>query len=239
MTRQVRGTASSLRIRSVPFVGTDTDTGSRLASGQIAITYGESWDGKWQFIVTSSAWGWVSADYLEPDLEPAPVPAVPTAKPVKYTLEGEDPELTAKVDKLRDMALAEGIEFTTADFGGVRTEADTRRIMKYRDDDYAVYVRKLKAGNPNAKPVPIGTWRPINAFGTSKHNYGCARDLRITKRPASFSEGAAMSRVGKLATKLGLIWGGNFKRVDTPHVELPITLAQARQRYEVRGRLAA
>ena len=237
MMRAVRVTASSLKLRSLPVVDAATDTGRRLTAGQVANSFGETFDKQWQFLNAPAGSGWASASYLEPVASgaPLPAPAVPAPKPILYTLVGEDPLLTAKLEKLRAKAALEGIAFDTADFGGVRTEADTVRILKYRDDDYAVYVRNLKAKNPRAVPVPIGKWRPIAPFGSSMHNYGCARDLTITKHPPSFSASTAQARLGALAPSCGLRWGGTFKsKFDGPHMELAITLAEARQRHEER-----
>lgn len=231
MTRPVSTSARSLILRALPIPGQDTDTGRRLTRGQLADSFGETFDKQWQFISSPAGNGWASSQYLH-----APLPA-PAPSRLLYSLVGEDPELTAAIEELRELARAEGIEFTVADFGGVRTEADTVRIMKYRDDDYAVYVRNLKAQKPNATPVRKEKWRPIAPFGSSFHNYGCARDLEITKRPASFSEAEAYRRLGALAPKCGLRWGGTFKqRVDPPHMQLDITLAEAKRRYEARTR---
>lgn len=152
-----------------------------------------------------------------------------------YTLVGEAPEFTAALDQLRDVAHTDGIEFDVADFGGVRTEADTERIMKYRADDYALYVLRLKQKQPNATPIPIEVWRPIAPFGSSYHNYGYARDVKIVKRPASLSEAECLRRLGSYAPACGLTWGGAFAhRVDPPHFQLAITLGEARKRWQAR-----
>lgn len=158
-----------------------------------------------------------------------------------YTLEGELPELTSAIEALKARARADGIEVDTADFGGVRTEADTSRIMKYRDDDYGVYVKNLAKLFPGRTPTAKAIWRPIAPFGSSMHNYGAARDLKITKRPPSMTEAEAYRRLGSHAPECGLKWGGTFKKkVDPPHFELPITLAQAKARWlALKGKAAA
>lgn len=234
MMRSVRVTAASLKLRSLPLVDANTDTGRRLSAGQVVTSFGETFDKQWQFLNTQAGSGWTSAQYLEPATAPSPV-APPAPKRLLYTLEGEDPLLTANLEKLREKARLEGIEFDTADFGGVRTEADTTRILKYRVDDYAVYIRNLKAASPGKAPTPIGKWRPIAPFGSSMHNFGCARDLKVTRYPDSFSRSAALNRLGALARSCGLEWGGAWRgKVDPPHMQLPITLAQARARWEAR-----
>lgn len=152
-----------------------------------------------------------------------------------YTLVGELAELTSAIEELRSLAAADGILFDTADFGGVRTEGDTAKILKYRDDDYAVYVRNLAALYPGQAPVPLEQWRPIAPFGSSMHNYGAARDLKIVQRPSSFSDAEALRRLGSYAKPCGLRWGGTFKqRVDPPHFQLTITLEEARHLWEFR-----
>lgn len=238
ITRLVTSTASKLILRSRPVAESATDTGKRLVAGQVAMSFGEAWDKEWQYVSAPAGSGWVASDYLAPAVEAPPsAPVIPgTATPrLLYSLVGEDPDFTASIEKLRAKALLEGIEFDVADFGGVRSEADTVKILKYRDDDYAVYVRNLKRAQPNKTPVPMKTWRPINAFGTSMHNYGDARDLKITKHPSSFTKDRALARLGALAPSCGLRWGGTFTRYDGPHFELAITLAEARRRYEARN----
>ncbi len=157
-----------------------------------------------------------------------------------YTLVGEDPELTEKVEKLRALCAADGIFVDTADYGGVRTQADTDKILKYREDDYAVYVKAFAKSHPGITPTEIEIWRPIAPFGLSLHNWGCARDLKILKKPDSFTEAEAYRRMGDHAFHCGLRWGGTFKkRVDPPHVELPLNVIDARARWDARHQPAS
>lgn len=83
MTRTVQCTASALRIRSLPVVGTSTDTGKRLIHEQTAIAYGESLDSKWAYIDAPAGRGWCSTQYLDvlvgPPVFTSPAwPKVPT-----------------------------------------------------------------------------------------------------------------------------------------------------------------
>jgi hypothetical protein len=148
-------------------------------------------------------------------------------------IEGELPELTAAIARLEKLAAQRGLSFTTANDGGIRSEADTLRDLKYRDDDYAAYVKQLRAHDPKAVPLDKYRWRPINAFGTSYHNFGAARDLRMLT--------GTLAELGKLAPAAGLKWGGEFRdaqgkpRPDYPHFQLPITLLEARARWLARG----
>lgn len=232
MTSLVRTTASKLILRAAPG---GADTGRRFLSGQLAEFLGQTQDKAWQFIKAPAGEGWGSSQYLVPAAVSA-TPVIPgTATPrLLYSLAGEDPDFTASIEKLRAKAAIEGIEFDTADFGGVRSEADTIKILKYRDDDYAVYLRNFKPTRKQPNPTPKKTWRPINPFGTSMHNFGFARDLKITRHPSSFTKDIALGRLGKLAPSCGLRWGGTFPRYDGPHFEKAITLAEAKRRYEER-----
>lgn len=143
------------------------------------------------------------------------------------TLAGVLPELQTAYRSLETFGAAHGITFAVADFGGVRTQADTTRILAYRNDDFAAAVR--------AGTIPADTslqrFRPIAAYGSSYHNYGAAFDIRITSRPTNMSEYAALKQLGSFAPTAGLRWGGNFSNPDTPHFELAISLDEAKHRY--------
>lgn len=155
--------------------------------------------------------------------------------PFKYS----QPELITAEAQLRAAANAEGITYTFADQGEIRTQADTTRILGYRDADYAVYLKQLRAARPGAIPIPLATWRPIAQFGNSYHNYGAAFDVKIVGRPAGMTGDAALARLGQLAPRFGLRWGGTFPadRKDPPHFELAITLTEAHQRWAKLGGL--
>lgn len=90
-------------------------------------------------------------------------------------MQGALPELLEARRKLETAALAHGrrVAFKVAPYGGVRTQADTAKILKFRDDDYAVYLASLK---PGQTPIPKERWRKIAEFGRSYHNYGAAFD---------------------------------------------------------------
>lgn len=141
--------------------------------------------------------------------------------PVRNSLAGALPQLLAAEAALRSRATALGIEYRIADFGGVRTQADTVLIMGYRAADYAAAV----ARNPDVARIPINEWRPIASFGSSMHNYGAAFDVKIVRAPAGMSESAALQRLKTLAPSVGL--RSNIPN-DPPHFELPISLSQAR-----------
>lgn len=143
------------------------------------------------------------------------------------TLAGVLPETAAAYAQLDTFARQHGITIGVADFGGVRTLADTTRILGYRTDDYQA---ALRAGTIRPDTT-LQQFRPIAPFGSSFHNYGAAFDVRIIARPAAMTEYAALRALGLYAPNIGLRWGGNFTNPDTPHFELAIPLSEAKARY--------
>lgn len=137
------------------------------------------------------------------------------------------PELVAAMQTLARLAGDRGIRFAIADFGGLRTQADTVTILGYRDTEYGIYAAQMRQAGK--VPLPINQWRPIAPYGTSYHNYGAARDITITAKPATMTAAQALAVVGSLAPQAGLRWGHSFG--DDPHFELPITLDEARRRW--------
>lgn len=143
------------------------------------------------------------------------------------TLAGVLPETRAAFDALDAYARSQGIGISVADFGGLRTSADTTRILKYRDDDYAV-ARRAGTIRPD---TTLAQFRPIAPFGHSYHNYGAAFDIIVTARPSSLSVAGVQRKLGEYAPRIGLRWGGTFSNPDAPHFELAISLAEAQARY--------
>lgn len=134
------------------------------------------------------------------------------------------PELVTAWTALMQLAAAQGITFTIADYGGFRTAADTSAIMHYRDQDYALYVSQERQAGQT--PVSEQAFRPIAPYGQSAHDYGAARDAAIVSAPAGMSSDDALAVLGSLAPQAGLRWGGTFTNPDPPHFELPWTLDQ-------------
>ncbi len=133
------------------------------------------------------------------------------------------PELAYLWEELESSAAAEGIGIAIADFGGYRTEADTLEILDYRARDYAAYAARARAAG--RVPESIDDFRPIAPYGSSFHNYGAARDFKISYKPPAMTEAAAVARVGAIAERLGLVSGRRFN--DPPHVQLDVTLEEA------------
>jgi hypothetical protein len=143
------------------------------------------------------------------------------------SLEGARPELLAALDALRAIADQQGVKFRIADFGGLRTAADTSLILGYRDADWAAAVR----ANPTlAKTTTKEKWRPIAPWGASMHNYGAAFDVVVTEAPAGWSKLAALNFLKDQSDAIGLVDGRDFG--DGPHFELPGGLAAAKAAWQ-------
>lgn len=145
------------------------------------------------------------------------------------TLAGTLPALQQAYQRLQQYGATQGITFGIADYGGLRSQADTTRILGYRQQDYAAAVRV----NPDTAKVPIDTWRPIAPYGLSYHNFGAAFDVALTAWPAEWTEAQALTVLGSYAPQIGLRWGGRFPadRVDPAHFELALSLEDAQAEY--------
>lgn len=147
---------------------------------------------------------------------------------IRNSLDGALPQLLDGLNQLRERARALGITFDIADYGGIRTQADTVLIMAYRAADYAAAV----VADPSVSDIPINTWRPIAPFGSSMHNYGAAFDVEITSAPAGMSFSRALQELKSAAPSCGL---RSTVPNDPPHFELPISLDEARAQWEALG----
>lgn len=152
------------------------------------------------------------------------------------TLDGTLSELQQAYAALTQLAVNHRIRFDVADYGGFRSAQITDRILSYRLNDYRADV----AAGRVSPDTTLSQYRPIAPYGESWHDYGAAFDVEITDHPAGMSNIQALQLLGGLAPLVGLRWGGAFHSPDTPHFELAIPLADARQRYadEVGGAAA-
>lgn len=143
---------------------------------------------------------------------------------------GALPELVAAEARLYALAKAHGMDYRIADFGGLRTLADTVRILKYRDDDYANYVKAYQHARASGAssfvsdgtryrvgsvPLNINTFRAIAPFGHSYHNYGAAFDVQMIRGNLSDLHSLAANN-----PSIGLRGIPN----DPPHFELARSL---------------
>lgn len=157
-------------------------------------------------------------------------------------LQGVLRELSDKHTLMLRRCWQKDVQFKVAPYGLMRTQSDTTRILKYRDDDYAKYLANLPKGT---KPVPKEEWRKIAPFGLSYHNFGGAFDVEVTKvdgidvyrtpTPAPiwksdpkrayalYEKGMEVVRHAGLAVGLARI------KNDDPHFQLPYTLAEVKE----------
>lgn len=143
------------------------------------------------------------------------------------TLAGTLPETQVAFNALDQYARTIGVSIAIADFGGVRTQSDTTKILQYRQDDF----NAARSAGTIRPDTTLQQFRPIAQFGKSYHNYGAAFDVQIIARPSNLSADQAMQMLGRYAPNIGLRWGGTFSNPDTPHFELAIPIADAQARY--------
>ncbi len=122
------------------------------------------------------------------------------------------PELQAKIALLEKELGKENIKIGWA---------ETLRTKAEQDNLYA---------KGRSKPGPKVTNAPGDSY-RSMHQWGIAADFYLvmdidgdgqTKDDAYNNAKKTFNRVGKVAKKLGLEWGGNWKSIkDLPHLQLP------------------
>src|SRR5688500_4296399 len=129
------------------------------------------------------------------------------------------PELARRVTLLIQALAEKGL--TVEVVQGLRTFAEQDELYKQGRSKPGQIVTKAKGGQSN-------------------HNYGLAVDLCpfVDGKP-QWSNNASFVRIGIEAAKLGLEWGGSWKKfIDKPHVQLPgLTVSQCFAYYN-RGGLA-
>ena len=131
---------------------------------------------------------------------------------LKYLLPGVQTAIAA----LRADARTLGIETVVGDYGGARTQDIVTRLIQWRDEAVA-------AGE---------AWYRVSPWGKTKHAFGGAADLYVTKRPANMTEAQAYATLGKLAPRRGLVWGGTFNpKPDIWHFESQQSLEQLEARW--------
>jgi hypothetical protein len=144
--------------------------------------------------------------------------------PAFNTLAGTLPQLQAAEAKLHQLALQRGIDYRIAQYGGLRTQKITDLLMQFRRDDYAAAIKT----NPAIAKIPIEKWRPVAPYDLSRHKFGSAFDVVLTKLPKGMSSTQGMETLGALAEKYcNLRWGGHFPedRIDVKHFELTPPMA--------------
>ena len=135
------------------------------------------------------------------------------------------PELQQKEIALATAAAQKGIYYRIANYGGVRTQADTSAILRYRIQDYAAAIKR----DPNVAKIPINRFRRIAPWTLSYHDYGAAFDAEVIAYPSGLTHSQAVTELALLAPSIGLVNGASFG--DIAHYELPGALAYWRARF--------
>jgi hypothetical protein len=127
------------------------------------------------------------------------------------------PELARRVTLLIEELARNGL--TVEVVQGLRTFAEQNELFKQGRTKPGQIVTRAKGGQSN-------------------HNYGLAVDLCpfVNGKP-QWNDNAAFMRIGIEAAKLGLEWGGGWKKfIDKPHVQMPgLTVAQCLALYNKGG----
>lgn len=129
-------------------------------------------------------------------------------------IEDLEPDTRAKCVRLLEVARADGIELVV--------------VHAFRDYEEQALLYEKGRTRPGPK---VTNARP----GYSFHNFGRALDVAfkgIGKGAVSWD--GPWSVVGEIGERLGLAWGGRWKRPDRPHFENHggFTLAELRQQFE-------
>jgi hypothetical protein len=165
------------------------------------------------------------------------------------------PELRTAELKLRAIAAAAGITYSISDFGGLRTPADTAKLIGYRDEEVrqaraAAEAKARKEGKTAAQikaasdTAANAAYYRVSSFDTGYHGVGGAFDIAIETTPKGMGKTEALTYLGARAGECGLKWGGTFKdNPSTAIVEKPdpwhFELAQPRAAVETKWKTYA
>jgi len=126
---------------------------------------------------------------------PVVVPVVDGSVPTgSEELTEVHPILARKVIQIIELAKREGYNVTVTQ--GLRTFAEQDKLFKKRP-------RVTKARG-----------------GQSYHNYGVAADLAFVVNGKISWDEKLYKNIGRWASQVGLTWGGNWKFIDYPHLQL-------------------
>ena len=86
---------------------------------------------------------------------------------------------------------------------------------------------------------PLGLPVTYSKAGESWHNFGVAGDIVFQTEVGKWTWNQDMlwSRLGRIGLKLGLEWGGMWKRIDLPHFQLTggLTIEDASRYFDQGG----
>lgn len=212
--KTLRCTASALVIRDLP---NGEDTGLRIVHGQTVAAHGESYDGRWAYVVAPAGAGWSSVAYLQPG-PPETVsawPKVPHGLAEIRAVYGEpaNPLCTAGVVKLPDsLPLAWD---------------KSQRVRSFR-------CHQLVEGRMASAFKELhrrGLWPLLEDFGgcfndrtarglakKSTHAWGIAVDVAVGSNPLGATP-TLDPRVVAVFEEHGFVWGGRWSRPDGMHFQ--------------------
>ncbi len=136
--------------------------------------------------------GFPSSNEIEKEAQSKPAASSP--------LDRVHPTLAARASKLIELAKADG--FTLRVVQGLRTIAEQDALYSQGRTRKGPKVTNAKGGQSN-------------------HNYGLAVDFAFVVGGEISWDEKLYKNLGRWAKQVDLAWGGNWKSVDLPHVELP------------------
>lgn len=216
----VRCTASALKLRTLPQLDADTDSGKRLIRDQLAGVFGKSLDAEWLYVSAPAGVGWVSREYVEeaadqPDLPTPKWPHVPNGRDELERLFGPPGGAICQAGRAH---LPKSLRISWEPTQNVTVFACHKLVEDVLSSAFAAINNK-------------GLWDLLVAYGgcynyrqikasthLSTHAWGIAVDLN----PEQNALGAAPTmdqRIVAIFRDHGFKWGGEFSRPDGMHFQ--------------------
>lgn len=130
-------------------------------------------------------------------------------------------KLIEKLDLLNELALKEGIDFSTHRTSGVRSF--------YRQSQmYAAYKANPVLARQRFGIVALPAAPGLSLHHGWDHGLSYAVDIALPQRETTEGQ-RRQARLGKLAEGVGLQWGGRFKSPDPVHFSFPFDIFVANQ----------
>lgn len=223
----VECTAEALIIRSLPEVGLSTDTGKRMIRGQVALAYGENFEGGWFYLDAPAGRGWCSAAYLRElvptsELVASPSwPKVPSGREEIERIFGSPGSAAASAGRVR---LPAPLKLGWAD-----TSVSVFACHKLVEDVFTTFFHEVHRrglykciGELTACITTFdGAYNDRTVTSSQKvstHAWGIAFDInaatnRLGVRPT------LDRRIVAIGKDMGLVWGGEWSRPDGMHFQ--------------------
>lgn len=223
---KVTCTATALKIRSLPTLSPDSDTGKRMFGTQVALVYGESLDQEWLYVDAPAGRGWCSKQYLTPITVDTKNPAdelvllspgwpkVPTGYNEIVEIFGKPGKAVCSAGRVR---LPAPLKLSWAD-QSVRVLA----CHKLLEDVFTNVFDQLYHKNLwGYLKTTGGIYEPrtvTSSQKTSTHAWGIAIDLNPHENPLG-AKPVMNERVILVFEDHGFVWGGNWSRPDGMHFQ--------------------